>query len=125
MARDSKLQNQLQAQGQNRVTGQEQAASQARRGRERSGIVSIKERTAVVTRKYVRIKVYVDRLPPPRRAKIALILDDGTAVAVEGALESAYDNRAYYKVYSRFIPVVESVADRVRETRLLGEAGQP
>jgi hypothetical protein len=53
------------------------------------------------------------------------VLDDGTAVVVEGGLESAYDNRAYYRVYSKFIPVVEQVIDRIREARLLGEAGRP
>jgi len=129
MAGDNKLQVQTQNRAQNQVTGQsrgqEQAASQAKRGKERSGVVTLRERTAIVTRRYVRIKVHVDRLPPPKRARIALVLDDGSAVVVEGGLESAYINRAYYKVYSRFIPVVESVKDRIREARLLGEVGQP
>jgi hypothetical protein len=124
MAEDNKPQNQIQSQGQNQVTGQKQAVSQARRGRE-TGVVSFKEKVTVTARKYVRIRVRIDRLPPPKRARIALVLDDGSTVVVEGGLESAYDNRAYYKVYSRFIPVVESIRERIREARLLGEIERP
>jgi hypothetical protein len=106
-----------------RAQGQDQAQDQKRmRGIE---TISIREHTKLVTRKYIRVKVKVDKLPPPRRARIELLLDDGTAVVVEGYLESAYVGTAYYKVYSRFIPIVEFVRDRIRGTKLLGETGQP
>ncbi|MCC6021482.1 MAG: hypothetical protein LM577_09010 [Thermoproteaceae archaeon] len=84
--------------------------------------MTFREKTTIVTRKYIRVKVRVDRLPPPRRARIALLLDDGSAVVVEGGLESAYGDRAYYKVYSRYYSTVERLRDRICGARLVGEA---
>jgi hypothetical protein len=101
------------------------AQNQNQNRKERTNIVTVRRDVKVVARQYARIKVRVDRLPPPKRARIVLILDDGTSVVVEGGLESAYIDKAYYKVYSKFVPVVESVKDRIREARLIGETERP
>ena len=115
MVKDSKIQNW----DQNRA----QAVSQAGRGKEKSGVVTVSERTKIVTTRTARIKVRVDRLPPPKRAWIELKLDDGSIIVIEGSLESAYGDKAYYKALTRYIDDVIRVKDRVKEARLIGEGG--
>jgi hypothetical protein len=87
--------------------------------RKEGPVVSVKER--IERWKYVRVKVRVSRLPPPKRAKIELVLSDGSSLIVEGGLESAYVNTAYYRIYARYKRTVEALKDTIKETRLVEE----